>query len=89
MTETEEKKLLSCRRYQWQTIKFRKTTRQEQYSKLECIEAVGLLSDIHSKYSENMVENTFGMAAVTTMKRELRTIHKKQDKEVVMANLMK
>lgn len=65
----------------------RRMSEQEQYSRRECIELVGLPSDLNGEELENAVVNTFEIAGINIGKRNFHAVHRLADKRTVIAKL--
>ena len=65
----------------------RRMSEQEQYSRRECIELVGLPSDLNGEELENAVINTFETAGIDIGKRNFHAVHRLADKRTVIAKL--
>ena len=65
----------------------RRMSEQEQYSRRECIELVGLPSDLNGEELENAVINTFETAGINIGKRNFHAVHRLADKRTVIAKL--
>ena len=65
----------------------RRMSEQEQYSRRECIELVGLPSNINREELENAVINTFEAAGINIGKRNFHAVHRPADKRTVIARL--
>ena len=59
--------------------------RQQQYSRRECIELVGLPDDVSGTALEDKVVEVFGQAGVTVTKRDFHAIHRLRNQAVVIA----
>ena len=60
---------------------------QEQYSRRECIELVGLPSDLNGEDLENAVINMFETSGINIGKRNFHAVHRLADKRTVIARL--
>ena len=65
----------------------RRMSEQEQYSQRECIELVGLPTDINGEELENAVIDTFEIAGINIGKRNFHAVHRLADKRTVIAKL--
>lgn len=61
---------------------------QEQYSRRECIELVGLPEDTNGEELEDLVVQTFETAGVHVRKRDFHAIHRLKDHKTVIAKLV-
>ena len=65
----------------------RRMSEQEQYSRRECIELVGLPSGLNGEELENAVINTFETAGIYIAKRNFHAVHRLADKRTFIAKL--
>ena len=61
---------------------------QEQYSRRECIEIVGLPQDANGGELEDLVVETFDTAGVQVERRDFHAIHRLKDQKTVIAKLV-
>ena len=66
----------------------RRIAEQEQYSRRECIEIVGLPQNINGEDLENRVVETFDTAGVKVRRRDFHAIHRLKDRKTVIAKLV-
>ena len=66
----------------------KRLTEQEQYSRRECVELVGLSEDIHSEDFDAGVLDAFDVAGIKLKKRDLHAIHRLQNNKVVITKLV-
>ena len=59
--------------------------RQQQYSRRECIELVGLPDELYGNALEEKVVEAFGHAGVNVTKRDFHAVHRLRNKAVVIA----
>ena len=65
----------------------RRMSEQEQYSRRECIELVGLPNNISGEELENAVIDTFQIAGINIGRRNFHAVHRLANKRVVIAKL--
>ena len=65
----------------------RRMSEQEQYSRRECIELVGLPNNINGEELKNAVIKTFQVAGINIGRRNFHAVHRLADQHVVIANL--
>ena len=65
----------------------RRMSEQEQYSRRECIELVGLPSNINGEELENAVIKTFQVAGINIGRQNFHAVHRLADQRVVIAKL--
>ena len=61
---------------------------QEQYTRRECVELVGLPTELHGDELEDYVGEVFQTAGVEVIKRSFHAIHRLRNKKVVIAKLV-
>ena len=61
---------------------------QEQYTRRECVELVGLPTELHGDQLEDHVVDVFRTAGVEVNKRSYHVIHRLKNKKVVIAKLV-
>ena len=66
----------------------RRLAEQEQYTRRECVEIVGLPQDINGEDLENHVVKTFDAAGVQVTRRSFHAIHRLRDRKIVIAKLV-
>ena len=66
----------------------RRMNDQEQYSRRECIELVGLPDETNGEDLEDMVVKSFKTAGVNVTQRDFHAIHRMKNKKVVIAKLV-
>ena len=66
----------------------RRLAEQEQYTRRECIEIVGLPEDINGEDLENHVVKTFDAAGVQVKRRDFHAIHRLKNRKIVIAKLV-
>ena len=66
----------------------KRTAQQEQYSRWECVELVGLVENTTGEDLEDLVVEAFEVAGVKVKKRNFHAIHHLANKKVVIAKLV-
>ena len=66
----------------------KRLTEQEQYSRRECVELVGLSEDIHSEDLDAGVLDAFDVAGIKLKKQDLHAIHRLRNNKVVITKLV-
>ena len=66
----------------------RRLAEQEQYSRRECVELVGLPQDTNGGELEELVVQAFETAGVHVQKRDFHAIHRMKDNKTVIAKLV-
>ena len=65
----------------------RRMSEQEHYSRIECIELVGLPNKIDGEELENTVVKTFQVAGINIERRNFHAVHRLADQHAVIAKL--
>ena len=60
---------------------------QEQYSRTDCIELVGLPNNIDGKVQENAVLKTFQLVEINIGRQNIHAVHSLADQQVVIVKI--
>ena len=60
---------------------------QEQYSRTDCIELVGLPNNIDGKVQENAVLKTFQLVEINIGRQNIHAVHRLADQQVVIVKI--